>query len=252
MVLPGDQITNHGVPKDLVDTLEHYRPVFAHVLRNSDEARKRHAWQARKAQLAQNVQPTNGSTHYDRYDWQRELSVAYNKRRRSASPASSTSSALSYDGPRAEKRPRVDSRTSPCESAHDAQFEHGTPIQIAPTEDAPSKEVAHPPQNKEPTGTHMRSVRKPTIPYRNPSVEELQDAQLWMTFYRREVLEQGASCWHYGRRVFVIAQRRGLQASAASHHRSQSRSGLSGILSSLRCDSWSRRCTTSCQAPSVG
>lgn len=195
MFFSKEEITTRGVPKDLVDTLEHWRPVFGHFLRNLDERRKRDAWAAGQVEPAQNTRSLNEAAQYDRQQAP-SVQATYNKRHRASSPASSTSSGLSYDGPRAEKRPRVDPRMSPCDSSDDTRVERGTPIRTTPTtEDARSEGDVQLqlPQNMQPTDIARPRVRKPTTVHRPPNAEEMQDAKLWMNLYRQEVLEKGTS-----------------------------------------------------------
>ena len=195
MFFSKEEITERGVPKDLVDTLEHWRPVFGHFLRNLDERRKRDAWAAGQVKPAQATQSLNEATQYDQQQAP-PVQTTYHKRHRASSPASSTSSGLSYDGPRAEKRPRVDPRVSPCDSSDDTRVERGTPIRTRPTtQDAQSESdiQLQPPQNMQPADIARHSVRKPTTTHRPPNAEETRDAKLWMTLYRQELLDKGAS-----------------------------------------------------------
>ena len=188
-----EEIAERKIPKDLIDVLNYWRPVFRHYLRNLEAARNNAQRQAAQAPNLADV------TTQRELDWQKSLWTEHSKRHRLDSPAGSTSTGISYDGRQAEKRPQIDPRTTASDSSQVNVNEYEASFRTTPAESTstPSEDDA-PPQTMQPTQneaqanteTDPRIVHKPTVLYRPPTAEELRDAELWMSLYRQEMLDR--------------------------------------------------------------
>lgn len=182
------EIAERRVPEDLIGTLEHWRPIFDHFLRNLREIRAREMRAMGHTAL---IQTMNEPSQFE--DTRQASAAVRNKRDRPSSAASSASSGASPStATRAEKRLRVDAHLESCEANQfRAKYEAS---RSGPTEEARTEDdvLNRPRRNISPTDTSRRSVRKPTVVHRAPNADELRDAQLWIDICRQRVFDGGA------------------------------------------------------------
>lgn len=172
-----EEIAVRRVPKDLVDTLGFWRPIFHHLLRNLQETRARHIRAMRRTASIQAVDES------PRYDYTEHGSAAvYNSKRHRSSSMDSDASPVATQ---AEKMLRIDANRY----SYDEEAKYGGRPRAPLTKDTPPRQDYSIPQGD----TGKRSVRKPTILARAPNADELRDAQLWMETYRQCVINAGPS-----------------------------------------------------------